>query len=356
MADLYFEKLLESARSAAGHSPKIKQIQLAGKTIELSFSDPCLERKLFPALAHLTKTAPSTAKALTVHIWDSQTSGIPLPTPLTERAKSLIQQGERWGTNLRSLSDEAQKLFYMPAPNEHLSAFDPTTQTAVYWARDAALIPYYERGAPLRSLFGWWLAGEGLLLTHAAAVGNKNGGALIVGKGGIGKSTSAISCLTGDRLGYVADDYLALKPPPESRVFSVYSTGKLDAHHLTSKIPGLLPMVDNANALKEEKGLFFFHLHYPEKLPLQLPLRVALLPRIYEGQEARVIKASPGQLLLGLAASTIYQSPGGGGGEPALNILTETMRQLPCYHLEIGNDLGSIAPCIEQVIAKNAYS
>jgi hypothetical protein len=154
-------------------------------------------------------------------------------------------------------------------------------------------------------------------------------------------------------LGYLADDYLILKPAPDPQAYSLYSTGKLNVDHLLERTPNLLPIVENRDEMDSEKGLFFFHQHYPESLYQQLALRVALIPKVYEGSEARISKSNPGQLLLGLAASTIYQSQF--MGQWALTALAETLGGLPCYQLEIGSDLESIGPCIEKVIRANAH-
>ena len=68
-------------------------------------------------------------------------------------------------------------------------------------------------------------------MLHAAAVGTADGGVLIVGRGGVGKSTTALACLAAG-MKYVADDYLVVQLDPEPRAFQLYGTAKLEASQL----------------------------------------------------------------------------------------------------------------------------
>lgn len=334
-----------------GREALSRYVEIAGAGVRVNFAHPDLGERLYPALEHLAIQGES-PPVFNVYAWDSAASGIGLPAPETGIAREYMTSGERWGSNLRGGDPGEVRLFYMPPPNEYLAAFDAASNTALYWVPDARRIPYYERGSPMRTLFDWWLESRGMLLTHAAAVGDDNGGALIVGRGGRGKSTAAISSLLSEDLYYLSDDYLVLRSSPGPEAFSIYSTGKLDADHLQQRLPRLCPLLDNAAFLPDEKGLFFFNRHFPEKLSRRLALKVALLPVVTDAIASRVTPVSAGRLLLGLAASTIYQSTG--VGENGLKILRETLGGLSCYLLETGRDLQTIAPCIKAVITRHA--
>ena len=72
-----------------------------------------------------------------------------------------------------------------------LSFYDADRQIGLWWTQDFAQLPLYERAAPFLLLFHWWhsLRREGSFLLHAAAIGTKNGGALLLaGRSGSGKS------------------------------------------------------------------------------------------------------------------------------------------------------------------------
>ena len=98
------------------------------------------------------------------------------------------------------------------------------THEAIYWVNDSDLIPHFECGAPLIPILHLWMSYMGSQLLHAAAVGLPNKGVLIVGKGGSGKSNTALSCLNS-KLYYAADDYciLSFNPEPVAQVFKTIS-------------------------------------------------------------------------------------------------------------------------------------
>ena len=70
----------------------------------------------------------------------------------------------------------------------------------------------YERGKPFRVLLSVWLHDRGVQVVHAALVARGDRGVLLPGRGGAGKTTSALTCLlAGFR--YLGDDYVGLEGP-----------------------------------------------------------------------------------------------------------------------------------------------
>ena len=102
---------------------------------------------------------------------------------------------------------------------------DLDTATAWRCCADPDLIPWWERAAPLRMSLAWHLDQNGSSFLHGAAVTRAEDAALIVGPGGSGKSTTALSCLLAG-FGYLGDDYCASSADGE-RVHSVYGSAKL---------------------------------------------------------------------------------------------------------------------------------
>jgi len=345
----YFAALSAAFDRAAGGAPLVRFVCLAGRVLRLEFADPLLMAQLFAALEHREVAAPAEPADLTLRVWGSASSGVALPHPDSGFAAGVAARGERWGFNLREPDPDAIRGTYMPAPNEFFSAMDPVTRTAVYWRPDDRAVPTYVQGAPFIAVLEWWLRSRGLVLTHGAAVGTDQGGALIVGKGGRGKSTSAISCLFDQRMFYVADDYFILQPAPQPTAFSLFQSGKLAPSHLRQMFPGLGPMVVNPQPLGEDKSLFFPGRHFSDRMVERLPLKLALLPQVTPGRGTRLVRTGANRLLRGFASSTLYQSSS--GGAETLRALTRTLAALPCYLLEIGSDTGAIADCIAEGVA-----
>ena len=122
-----------------------------------------------------------------------------------------------------------------------LSLLDVRRGLGLLWTANAARLPRYELTFPARSILYWWAHVRGLQMTHAAAVGDAAGGVLLVGKGGSGKSTTALACLEAG-LSYAGDDYVLISEQPAPRAHSVYCSGKLHADHI-GRLPAYVPLI-----------------------------------------------------------------------------------------------------------------
>ena len=210
--------------------------------------------------------------------------------------------------------------------------------------RDAADLPVYEASAPLRTILFWWLREHGRYLVHSGAVGTEAGGVLLAGKGGSGKSTTALACLAAG-MRYVSDDYCIVGAQPQPTAFNVYNTAKVTPFSLRL-LQGLArshnePMID-------EKRVLFLDEHYAANLVYSLPMKAIVLPHVKGGVESRMVPTSPNAALSALAISTIMQSPG--AGRETLNALQSMTQSVPCYTLELGSDVAAIPPVIQALI------
>ena len=116
------------------------------------------------------------------------------------------------------------------------------------------------------------------------------------------------------------------------------------------RFPALLPKIANPERLADEKALLFVNEHYPAKVAARLPVRAVLLPRVTGLPETRWKRVSVALTLAALAPSTIFQLPR--AGNEAFQFLARFVRQLPCFSLEVGTDLSTIPPAIEQLLAE----
>lgn len=335
----YFQsvyELFKSSRQITG--PVERSYNIGGYRIRLSFSGAAL-LSLTTALEHLTTDDQSTPD-LTICLWDSESTGQRMiARPWQE--EDFLARGVIQGYNTERIYTAFQH------GSGAVSVLDKERNLAVFWAPDARL-PYWEYGSPLRSILHWWLLGKGLQLVHAAAVGNSSGGVLIGGKGGSGKSTTALTCLESN-LSYVGDDYTLLGLESGPVVHSLYNSAKLNSDHV-QRFPALLPKVANPERLADEKALLFVNKHYPAKVATRLPVRAVLLPRVTGLPETRWKRVSVAMTLAALAPSTIFQLPR--AGNEAFQFLAAFVRQLPCFSLEVGTDLSTIPPAIERLLAE----
>jgi hypothetical protein len=213
-----------------------------------------------------------------------------------------------------------------------LNVLNQESNNALYWIRDARDLPYYESGAPLITILNWWMGRHGRQLVHGGAIGTPEGGVLLVGRGGSGKSSTALASLNSELL-YASDDYCLLSTDPVPYVHSIYCTGKVNAED-RALFPFLAPALSNNGRLDTEKALFFLHGTFPEKIALGFPLRAILLPRVTGLSETTVSRITPSASLMALAPSTIFQLPG--AGRETFSTLGTLVRQLPSYVLNVG--------------------
>ncbi len=229
-AAAYFDAALEAFHRAELAAGSVQLFYRLDRWIVCQrFAGGALVPILSPALAHLAVDSQVLA-SLTVCLWDSASTGVGLPRPPWPR-HAHNPRGEIEGYN------DGRYFTALAGGAEALNLFDRERGLAIFWTADAATLPYWEAAAPTRLLLHWWLSGGPLQLAHGGAVGLPDGGVLLAGPGGSGKSTSVLACLDSDLL-YAGDDYVAARAEPAPYVYCLYSTGKVDTRSL-DLLPGL---------------------------------------------------------------------------------------------------------------------
>jgi len=237
---------------------------------------------------------------------------------------------------------------YPSAPTTSLSVLDTQRDEAWFWVSNAERIPYWEEASPIRYLLDWWLGDQGMQLVHAGAVGTPEGGVLLAGRSGSGKSTSTLTSLDST-LQYAGDENVAVAIEPHPWVYSLYSTGKLMADHI-SRLPFLVPALANADRLNLEKAVVYVHEHWPHNVATDFPLRAILAPKVVPGRvDARVVPVPPLVSLAALAPSTIFQTH---TGQDSLARMRSLVQAVPSYMLELGSDMSSISRVITALLAE----
>jgi hypothetical protein len=310
---------------------------VAGYAVRLRFAGTALMPLLLPALAHL-RCDPVDVPALTVRLFDSESTGVEPPAaPWPDEAYA------RAGKVRAVLGGQLNGVF----DNGRCSVYRPQRDQGLYWIRDARDIHYSETGSPLQPILHLWLATRGLQFAHASAVGDADGSVMIVGSGGVGKSTTALSCLPYERLRLIGDDYCLLAGGASPLLHTVYSSAKADAASL-ERLPFLRPMVTNPDRPTGDKALCMLNDHVPKRLLDSAPLKAVVVPRITARPCTTATPASAAAALTALAPSTLMQLPG--AAREGLARLAAAVRSVPCYQLEVGSDPHGVPPVIERVL------
>jgi len=338
-AETYFIRINQTFCNAARKTdgPVHHCYRIGGKMVRFCFAGPALVPLLTPAFAHLAVKS-NKAPSLTVYLWDSASTGTDLPTPPWDVETS-------GGDGVWRFRDNRFIILSDPATGT-ANMLDQRTVKAFFWTKDARNLPTYEQGSPLLAILHWWTVGHGLQLVHAAAVGRRDGGVILVGKGGSGKSTTALSCLAADLL-YVSDDYCLLSTHPPLFVYSIYSSGKVNMED-TYRFPFLKPSLRNLDENGREKAIYFIHKVLRGKTTAGFPLKAILMPRLSNSPETTLRPASAASALLAMAPSTVFQLRS--GGRDTFQNLSRAVKSAPTYILEIGPDLSRVREIISGLL------
>jgi hypothetical protein len=336
----FFDAMLRRSLIAEARAGVVEHFfDVAETVIRIAFAGDNLARLLVPALSHL-EIAPSSSPDVTFHVWDSQSTGVAMVESPCALA-AITDRGEIWGMD----SARIRSAFHYVECSVNLMNTD--TKTGIYWVRTADTLPYWTKAAPLRTLFHWWMECNRCQLLHAAAVGHDGGGVLITGRGGVGKSTTALTCLAAG-MQYVSDDYLIARLEPSPRVFSLYCTAKINADQV-ERFPQFRAMVANATSLADEKAVLYL---YPEcacSIARSISLKAALTPRVASRIGTEVVPTSKLALQRAAAFTTMSQLPH--ASRRTYEFIERLIGELPSLELVLGSARNGVAMALDNLIS-----
>jgi len=332
---VFFQTCYERFLKAKASAGEINHFYCIGGTnVCLKFAGDNLVSHLTPALEHL-RILECDSPDVTLCVWDSDSTATEMVPPPCGW-DCFTDRGDIWGFNSRRIKTAFHWI------ENSVNLMDLETNTGIYWVQTAETLPYWVHASPFRSLFHWWMEKNECQLLHAAAVGTEHGAVLITGKGGIGKSTTALSCLQSG-LFYLADDYLVSRLEPEPLVYSLYCTAKLNADHIVN-FPALSRYVKNPEKLDQEKAVMFLHPHLDNQIVTEMPLKAIVTPRIVDRDETSVTPCEHWALQRAMSFTTMSQLPC--VGHYTNNFISKLSSTLPIYSLELGRDLQKIPAAI----------
>ncbi len=347
----YFNLIYKGFIRAAQVVGLIERFYAIGRfTLCLRFAGEGLISQIAPALSHL-EIEPRANHDLTICLWDNASTKTQLPLLIGSLIESIRLHWTDYLGPRKEIKgydgDRIRSNFHI-GPNI-LSVLDREQNLACYWIDDAKDIPYWEKGSPLQTILNWWTSDRQHQYVHAGAIGNLDGGVLIAGKGGSGKSSTSLTCINSSLL-YASDDYCLVTSDPQPYVYSLYNTAKLKGQADLERFPHLADLVDNSDRLENEKVMLFLHQHHPKKVVSGFPIKAVLVPKITGKLDTHIRPISRGLALRALAPSSIFQLAG--SGQTALKIMSNLVKQVPCYALELGTDMVQIPDIILRLLSQ----
>ena len=313
--------------------------RVAGLSLRIEASNGALAHSISRALSHL-ETDAADAPDLTLAVWDSQGTG-------TDSLRPAWTTSDYGDCGLIAGFNDSR--FHIAAPYDPvpvLRMLDRETRRAIYWTPDSQKLPEWEFGIPLRTLIHEWMLSNDRFMVHGGAVGHANGGVLLAGAGGQGKSNTALSCLNSDLL-YASDDLCVVTDSPDWQVHSLYATGKMVAGDLY-RHPHLAAHVSNPDALDREKALFYLHEVFPERIIRSMPLLAVVMPQVIARGASEIVPASRGATQRAIATSTIEMSRWTAAF--TFTAAAKLARALPSFTLRIGEDFPNVPTLIGALI------
>lgn len=342
---LFFEQVRKGFGSALVRTGEVlRDFELAGVHLRLRFAGEALVSALTNGLACPVSSVPpvfrSNRQPCEICIWDSESTGVEPASPPRHRW-DFTGRGSIWGFH-----DPQYKSAFSWAEGS-VSVMDSNTGQAVYWLPSQRSLPLWLMAAPLRTILHWCMDLNGRQLVHGAAVGHGGRGVLMPGRGGAGKSSTALACLESG-LDFVADDYLALVLDPAPCAFPLYATAKLDPRSLD-----LYPRLSTGCRIVTEPGfnkvILFLKDSYTDQLPPSLPIGQILQPSITNSPVTEVDRLKPREALKALAAETLVHLPH--SGARTAEFLERLSSTVPCAKLRLGTVRSEIPRVVRAAIA-----
>jgi hypothetical protein len=311
------------------------RLVVAGRTLLIRFAGPAMRDALLPAFRHLVQGDGGGSAELQIDVWDGESSGVEPPE---------VSWGTEGGLGLLGDPREDQPRAVCDVAYGAITAVGLGGRRAFFQVPSASRLPWYERAAPLRVALNNLLFAAGAMLVHAGAVGDRSGGALLVGRGGSGKSTLAVACAL-EGMGFAGDDYVAITLDGDPSAHSVHATAKL-----TDRSLELLPelTVSPRPLPPDEKHVIQMDHESPTAIRRRLPLRAIVGPRITEG-ESSWSRIGGAEGLRILAPSTLLQLPP--TGRRALSVMASLARTVPSYSLDLGSDPAASVAALREILS-----
>lgn len=335
----FFEKCFDGFKKAVSNTKEKNFFYLIADTkIKISFAGNSLVPDLTPALEHL-RIDNFDDEELNICVWDSDSTSVEAP-PRPCDWNDFTDRGDIWGFN----SKRIKTAFHWIECS--VNVMDHESNTAVFWIQNNKQLPFWVHASPFRTIFHWFMEKKGCQLLHAASVGTKKNAVLITGKGGVGKSTTALNCLSSGLL-YLADDYLITKLEPEPKVYSLYNTAKLNADNIQN-FPEFTNLVTNPDKLDQEKAIIYLYPDYKDKIINELPLKAILVPKITDKEETNISKPEKWEVVRSISFTTMSQLPN--VGINTHNFINSLTSNIPSFNLELGNNFKQIHETIVNLI------
>jgi hypothetical protein len=340
---------LEAAftHASATHPERVQTSwwRIAGRTVRGRVAGRGLAERVGQAFTHLRIDDPGSAPPdLMIDLWDGEETAVASPATIFHGMPGWHDSG-----GLSTVS--ADRLYYLHELFESRAILNRAAQRIIGWTASSERLSLYERGKPFRVLLSVWLHDRGIQVIHAALVAKGGRGILLPGRGGAGKTTSALACLLAG-LEYLGDDYVGLERLSDSAFVghSLYDSTWLEPDHLL-RFPPLIAHAIRGALPWERKRLVHLSEVFSQHLARTVPIHLVALPRRTGAPKTRSRPASKAEAVLAMVPTSIFELTPRVGPEGFARLVTLASR-LPTHWLELGEHPSDVPACLEGLLAE----
>ena len=336
-----WEAAWHSAARANPDAVRESVYEFGGKPVRLRVVGAQLAHHIRRTFAHLERDDCATGiPVLRIDLWDEADTGVARPRDMAGDPSAVTAQ---IGSGVATIGAGGRLIGYERSTS--ITWLDRAAGRMVGWRASGEGLSVEECSKPIPLVLRIWYYDQDIDVIHAGLVAKGGYGALIGGRTGAGKSTTALSCLGGG-FDYLGDDEIGLERCADGSYIghSLYNSLRPPCASLGERSARF----DSTRPLETEKPLLFVSELDPQRVRRSVPVRALVLPRIAATPESRLHPLSRGEALLRLGATALFTPLG--LGTRAFDRLTHFVASVPRCSLELGRDAASIHRCVEQVL------
>ncbi len=333
------------ARRAAPEELQTFRFALAGGPIRIETAGQHLDSLMKHSFLHLAGIPPVDPLHLTINLWDEEVTGIPCPRIAKEGRIAEQEVDSGAGVTIGSPGDR-----YVGHLRPGLCLWmDRRMRHIVGWCPSVSQLSEQDRGKPFQFALMLRQADRGMPVIHAACVAHQERGALLVGKGGKGKTTTSLACLNAG-FDFLADDYVALQRSVDDQLIghSLYDSLWVTPHgrELFSVQAPARGIPNRATAQKTLVHVLEIH---PQQIKNSTEIHAVFSVNLTESL-CTCHPIPSAEALLAVAPSSMLQLPV--SGKLLFDRMAELVAATPCYQLDVGPDPSALPQLICAVLEK----
>jgi len=340
--ELEFSRVVEAFEHGRRRHPALlseRRFRIAGQDVHLRVVGKRLAEEVTAPFVHHAARSEAGSAVLRIDAWHGAECGV---APVREDPASSLGP---YGTVTAS-PDGSIVAEHRP----HSAAWlDRREGHIVAWMADCDSMHLDERARPFHRMLAVAMGDRDVQFAHAGLVAADGKGALFVGKGGSGKSTSCLTCLL-EGMDFLGDDFVGVSSTEAGQHLghSLYASAVVGLDH-TDRYPVLAEEARPGRHPYETKSLVDLSGLGGGRLLSEVDLRAVVLPRVTGEERTSFRRATPRDGLIALAPSSLMLVPG--SHSKTLERLAALTSAVPCFWLDLGRDLGQTAPQTRELLA-----